>query len=86
MNALSFTLDATTLTPATLAMLAAEITHQIEAQDWSLDSYGAVETILIALAGNVGVEEMDRMMQDAGADAHVYDLLTTGLVMAGRIS
>ena len=77
-------LDLTTMRPETLAVIAADITHQIDAQDWTMDSYEAVEAILAHLAGAIGPDRMDQIMRDAEANASVYDLLTTG--MDGQIS
>lgn len=79
-------INITTLATDTLIALAADLSHQIDAQDWTADDEAnALETILAHLYTGHDMDLVDFMLGLAEANAEVIDTLTTGLVMAGRI-
>ena len=89
MQAMQITLDLTTMRPETLAAIVADLTHQIDAQDWTAgDAADTADAILIHLFAIPGLDHdsVDDMLADAGAEEGVLDRLTTALIIQGRIS
>lgn len=79
-------INISTLATDTLIALAADLSHQIDAQDWSAyDEADTLETILAHLYTGHDMDQIDAALRLAEANAEVIDTLTTGLVMAGRI-
>ena len=84
---MKITLDLTTMKPATLAAIAADITQQIDAQDWTLDSYEPIDAILVHLFAIPGLtpSAVDDLLADAGAAPIILDNLISRLIITNQI-
>lgn len=81
-------LDMTTLRPATLAAIAADITLAIDAQDWTnTDEVNTARTIIAHLYTIPGLpaRAVDDLLADAGADPEVEMDLLADLIVADLV-
>lgn len=79
-------IDITTLHTDTLIALAADLSHQIDAQDWTADDEAqTLETILAHLYTGHDMDQVDAKLRLAEAHAEVILILTATLITQGVI-